>query len=181
MKMINFTYFPTIETKNLLLRRMVQNDVNDLFEMRNDPRMHEYTDTKVEENLDETQAYVDKMDKGLEAKKWIIWAIEHKQSHKVIGSIGIWNINKEEKSAELGYGIIPTYQGQGLMRETLLSVIDYGFDVMKLKVLDAYTEETNSKSIKLLEKCEFIEVDRVDDEGVITSKVYRMVVFRLVN
>lgn len=179
--MIDFTCFPTIETKNLLLRRMDQNDVNDLFEMRNDPRMNEYTNTKVEESLDETQAYIDKMGKGVDDKKWIIWAIEHKQSNKVIGSISIWNINKEEKSGELGYGIIPAYQGQGLMRESLLSVIDYGFNVMKLKILDAYTEENNSNSIKLLEKCEFIEVNRVDEEGDFKNQVYRMVVYRLLS
>ncbi|WP_225986140.1 GNAT family N-acetyltransferase [Psychrobacillus glaciei] len=54
-------------------------------------------------------------------KKWVIWAIEHKQSKKVTGTINIWNLNKEEKSGELGYGIIPAYQGQGLMFKTLLS------------------------------------------------------------
>ncbi|MGK0466413.1 MAG: ribosomal-protein-alanine N-acetyltransferase [Clostridium sp.] len=37
--MINFTPFPNIETKNLILRRINYNDGNDLFEMRKDPEM----------------------------------------------------------------------------------------------------------------------------------------------
>ena len=63
------------------------------------------------------------MNKGIDDNKWIIWAIEHNQSHKVLGTISIWNINEEQRSGELGYGIIPDYQGQGLMKESLLDVI----------------------------------------------------------
>lgn len=177
--MINYKPFPDIETKNLFLRRMNQDDANDLFEMRKDPRMNEYTDTKQDETIDETKAYIDKMNKGIDENRWIIWAIEHKQSNKVIGSISIWNFNLAEKSGELGYGIIPDYQGQGLMKEALLSVIEYGFGVMNLNMLYAYTEEGNIKSVKLLERCKFIEVNRVDEKGYYNNRIYNMVVYRL--
>lgn len=170
-----------METKNLILRRMNHNDINDLYEMRKDPRMHEYTDTKPDENTGETKIYIDKMNYGIDENRWIIWAIEHKQSSRVIGSISIWNFNSERTRGELGYGIIPDYQGRGFMKEALLSVVEYGFDVMGLKELDAYTEENNTKSIKLLEKCNFTEVGRVDDEGYFNNRTYHMVVYRLVN
>lgn len=179
--MIIFTPFPNIETKNLILRRMKHNDINDLFEMRKDPRMNEHIDTKLEETTDETKLYIDKMNKGVDDNKWIIWAIEHKQSKKVIGSICIWNINKEQESGELGYGIIPDYQGRGLMKEALLSVVGYGLEVMNLRALEAYTEENNLKSINLLKKCYFIEVNRVNDDGYFNKRVYHMVVYRLEN
>lgn len=177
--MTNFTPFPNIETENLILRKMSYNDIDDLFEMRKDPRMNEYTDTKLEEDISETKAYIDKMNKGVDDNKWIIWAIEHKQLNKVIGSISIWNINMEQKSGELGYGIIPDFQGKGLMKESLLSVIEYGFDAMNLKELLAYTEENNLKSIELLERCNFVETDRVQEEGYFSNRVYHMSVYRL--
>ncbi|MGK0466414.1 GNAT family N-acetyltransferase [Clostridium sp.] len=65
------------------------------------------------------------------------------------------------------------------MKEALLSVIEYGFNVMKLKTLDAYTEEHNAKAISLLEKCDFIEINKVDDDGYFNNRIYHMVVFRL--
>jgi ribosomal-protein-alanine N-acetyltransferase len=95
--------------------------------------------------------------------------------------ISIWNINMEQKSGELGYGIIPEFQGNGLMKEALLSVLKYGFDVMNLRCQEAYTEENNIRTIKLLEKCNFIEVNRVIEEGYFNNRVYRMVVYRLEN
>lgn len=179
--MIDFTPFPIIETKNLILRKMHHNDITDLFEMRKDPRMNEYIDTKLEESTDETKAYIDKMNRGVDENKWIIWAIQHKQSNKVIGSISIWNINLDQMSGELGYGIIPSYQGQGLMKEALLSIIEYGFSVMKLKALEAYTEENNTKSNELLRRCNFDEINRIDDEGYYSDRVYHMVVYQLLN
>ncbi len=176
---MSFGTFPKIETNNLILRRMSHNDINDLLEMRNDPRMNEHTDTKPDSDTDETKLYIDKMNKGIEDDKWIIWAIEHKQSNKVIGSICIWNIDKEPESGELGYGIIPDYQGRGLMKEALLSVVEYGFDAMNLKALEAYTEEQNLKSISLLESINFIEINRVDDEGYFNNRVYHMIGYKI--
>lgn len=179
--MFCFTPFPILETENLILRKMHQGDVQDLFEMRNDPRMNEYTDSIPDVSMDETKAYVDKMNKGVHDNKWIIWAIEHKQVGKVIGSISIWNLNREQISGELGYGIMPDYQGQGFMKEALLRVVKYGFEVMKLKTLDAYTEASNVRSIKLLERCKFVESDRVDDQGYYSNRIYHMIVYRITN
>lgn len=179
--MMNFNPFPNMETNNLILRRMDHNDVEDLFEIRNDSRMNEYTDSRLDETMDETKTYIDKMNNGIDDNKWIIWAIQHKESNKVIGSISIWNINKEEKSGELGYGIIPKYQEQGLMKESLLRVIKYAFDIMGLRELLAYTEENNLKSVKLLEKCNFFEIKRVQEEGYFSNKIYNMVVYGLEN
>lgn len=177
--MFTFNPFPIIKTKNLLLRRITHNDTYDIFQLRKDPRMNEYTDSRLDESQEETEVYINKMNKGIDEGKWIIWAIEHRQSKKVIGSISIWNINLEQKSAELGYGIAPDYQNKGLMKEALISVVNYGFNSMNLSALEAYTEEKNIKSIKLLERCKFIEVNRVDDEGYYSNRIYHMVVYRL--
>ena len=176
---VRFTPFPITETRNLVLRRIGLDDLDDLFEMRRDPRMHLHTDTKPDEALDETKVYIDKTNAGVDAGKWVIWAIGLKGQAKVIGTISIWNLNPERESGELGYGIIPDYQGRGLMKESLLAVADYGFDAMNLKVLEAYTERDNLRSLKLLERCGFAEVDRVDEEGYCNKRTYHMIVYRL--
>jgi ribosomal-protein-alanine N-acetyltransferase len=176
---MKFEPFPILETKNLILRRIEQNDAHDLYAMRKDSKMHTFTDTKVDGNIDDTIAYMEKMDQGINEKKWIVWALEHKQLKKVMGTISIWNLNKEEKSGELGYGINPAYQGRGLMRESLLSVIEYGFELMNLEKIQAYTEENNRPSISLLEKCNFVEIGRVNEQGYTNNKNFCMIVYQL--
>ncbi|KAB3529390.1 GNAT family N-acetyltransferase [Alkaliphilus serpentinus] len=179
--MIIANVFPVIETKNLILRKMTIEDKHDIFQMRKDSIMHEYTDSKPDESIEETETYIDKMLNGIAENKWIIWAIEHKLSKKVIGTISIWNIDKEKRLAELGYGVIPVFQGKGLMKEALLGAVDYGFNAMKLKSLDAYTEENNISSNKLLENCKFKIIDKVEDQGYCNDRIYHMLMYRLEN
>ena len=180
--MISFTPFPILATKNLILRRMNYNDIADLFEMRSDPRMHQFTDTKIEKSTEETLVYIDKMNKGIDDNQWVIWVIEHKQSNRVIGSISIWNIDYKKNSGELGYGINPKYQGMGFMKESLMKVVEYGLDVMALNELYAYTEEENLRSIKLLEKCNFKKMGRVDEKGCFNkNKIFHIVIYKITN
>lgn len=71
-----FNSFPVIEIINLLLRRITQEDKHDIYKMRKDTKMHKYTDSKPDENLEATEVYIDKMANGVAENKWIIWAIE---------------------------------------------------------------------------------------------------------
>ena len=59
-----FISFPVLLTERLILRRMKDEDVDDLFNMRKDPEMHEYTDTMPDQAIKETLSYMEKMDKA---------------------------------------------------------------------------------------------------------------------
>ncbi len=74
-----------------MLRRFTEDDIQDLFEMRSDPRMIEYTDSCLDENLAETRKYMATMDEGFDKGQWILWVIELRETGKVIGSISVWN------------------------------------------------------------------------------------------
>ena len=64
------------------------------------------------------------------------------------------------------------------MAEALACVIGYAFDRLNLGALDAYTEENNLASRKLLEGMRFQAVERVDDIGGDGETVYHMIVYR---
>lgn len=176
---MNFSPFPTLLTDNLILREMTTLDQVDLFTIRSNPLMHEYTDTLPDETIEQTKDYIEKMREGTATNRWIIWAIEHRASSRVIGTLGIWNIDEEQKTAELSYGLSPAYQGMGYMREALTQAIHYGFDHMKLAAIEAYTEEQNQPSRRLLEKLNFQEFAHVNDVNQDSGHVYHMIVYRL--
>lgn len=177
--MASFKPFPVLETASLVLRRMERKDLPDLFQMRNDPGMVEFTDSIPDASAEDTEVYLDKMDRGIDADRWIIWAIEHRPTKKVIGSASIWNLDGVRSCGELGYGIIPDFQGKGYMQEALSRVVDYAFHTMGLRAVEAFTEESHLRSRRLLEKAGFVEVDIVDDPGFYSERVYHMVVYRL--
>ena len=96
------------------------------------------------------------------------WAINLKNSSKLIGTICIWNIEPEKNKAEIGYVLHPGEQGKGFMQEAVAAVIQYGFQQIKLQCLDAELHPDNKRSILLLERNGFTFAAESED-----SVVYR--------
>lgn len=177
--MYSFDPFPVMETEHLNLRRIAPKDLEDLFEMRTESGLIEFTDNVLDRTREETKLYMEKMHQGVSDGEFIIWAMEHKETEKVIGTISIWNIRWEEMTAELGYRIIPSYQRRGYMKEALREITDYTFEMLNLRVIEAYTEEKNIPSRRLLESLHFKETGMEDDQGINSERVYHMVIYKM--
>jgi len=91
-----------------------------------------------------------------------MWAITLRDDPKLIGTIGIWNIVKEKAEAEIGYELLPQYQGKGIILQALKTAIKFGFDTLKLKTIVAASRADNLRSVKLLEKCGFTKTGETD-------------------
>jgi len=174
-----FHPFPVLETERLILRKMSPDDRDDFFVMRSDERMHTYTDTTPDRDASQTEEYLTRVIQGVDENHWLIWAIEQRVTRRVIGSIGIWNFNEDQTSAELRYGIATEFQGKGYMSEALVRVTEYAFATLQLAVLEAYTEAENTPSRRLLERIGFVVSGQVDDPSADDASVYHMIVYRL--
>jgi [ribosomal protein S5]-alanine N-acetyltransferase len=151
----NFTPFPIITTKRLVLRKISMNDVNELFFMRTDERVMRYIDKPPAKSIDESIAFV-KLIHDLETNNnAVTWAITFREDPKLIGTVCLWNLKKEHFRAELGYALHPDHHQKGIMHEVLESVINYGFNEMRLHSIEANVNPSNQASIKLLEKNKF--------------------------
>ena len=74
---------------------------------------------------------------------------------------------KEDLVAEIGYALLPGFQGKGIMQEAIEKVIEYGFISMKLKSIVADLKPANIKSIKLLERNGFIYTGKPKEEDMV--------------
>jgi len=173
--------FPVLSTRRLTLRKLTDGDLPELFEMRADPEMHLFTDTVPDVTTKDTKNYIEKMNDGVKADLWFIWGIEHTLLHRLIGTISIWNFDEKKQKAELGFGLTPAFQGRGYMSEALKAVVDYGFKTLKLSIIEAYTDEGNKRSIKLLNNAGFNYQNTIDEAGLKKEKVFKMQVFSLKN
>jgi ribosomal-protein-alanine N-acetyltransferase len=78
--------------------------------------------------------------------------MEHRADKIVIGTLCLWNIEAETNRAEIGYEMLPSYQGKGYMQEAIIPVIEYGFKGMGLDSISAIIHKDNQKSIVLAER-----------------------------
>ncbi|MFX1254046.1 MAG: GNAT family N-acetyltransferase [Promethearchaeota archaeon] len=177
MNKIDFKPFPVLKTERLILRQLQIEDEADIFALHSDESVLEFIDTPKANSLDEARDFIHKTNDGITKNEWIMWGIVLSDTNKLVGTICIWNISKKHSKAEIGYVLLPEYQGKGIMQEALTKVLHYGFEAMQLHAIEAYTHPKNLKSINLLDRNKFIWIKDIKEnnstDGRINS-VYRL-------
>jgi len=154
---LNFSPFPEIKTKRLLLRRMTDADAPALLFMRSDERVMKYIGRNKMKTLEEATTFIQKINGSVDTNESIMWAISFQEEPAImIGTICFWNILKDHFRAEVGYMLHPDLWGKGIMKEAVMAVIDFGFKEMKLHGIEGHINPDNAVSGIVLEKCGFV-------------------------
>lgn len=115
-------------------------------------------------DISQAKEYIDMILEHFETDKSVTWGLRSEEQGELLGSIGLWNFSEDRKTAEVGYDLRLEYHGKGLMSEAMDAAIDYGFNVLKLNQIEAFTSQYNLASIKLLESHNFkLNPERKDD------------------
>ena len=75
---------------------------------------------------------------------------------QMIGSIGLWRIDKAHYRGEIGYMLHHDHWGKGIMQEAIAAVIEFGFGPLKLHSIEAHINPANAASAGILEKNGFV-------------------------
>ncbi|AUC23773.1 MULTISPECIES: GNAT family N-acetyltransferase [Polaribacter] len=170
----DFTTFPVLETDRLTLRAINLEDAKAVFGLRANKEVNKYIQRESLKNLSEARAFIDQATNLVADNKGIFWVIESKNSAELLGTIGLRNFDVAENYAEIGYEIHPDYQERGYMTEAFEEVLEYAFEKMELKTIEAFTHKNNLASITLLHKLDFdLQVDRTD-EGFEDNRIYKL-------
>ncbi len=166
MNEVNFTPFPVLTTERLILRCLEESDDQQLFKLRSNKIVNKYLVRPKQKDIKETRAFISKINDGIKNTEWIYWIITLKESPTLIGTICFWNFSEDKTVAEIGYELDPAFQGKGFMSEALKKIIEFGFQVIELDTIEAYTHKNNNNSTKLLQKYNFKQdAERVDKEN----------------
>jgi ribosomal-protein-alanine N-acetyltransferase len=151
----SFDPFPVLSTPRLILREVHDSDIPEIFFLRSDEEVMKYTGKPLAKNYDEILKYIQDQHAARARKKSILWAITLKGDPQVIGLIGYRQFTKEHFRGEVGYGLYPAHQHNGIMHEALNVVLDYGFHTIGLHSVEANVDKENLASIRLLERNNF--------------------------
>lgn len=154
----NFSPFPEIKTKRLLLRKMAKEDAAEILHLRSSEAVMQYIDRERAVTLNDAEVFLDRINASIESNNGILWGITLKDyPEKLIGNIGYWRLIKENYRAEVGYMLNPVFWKKGIMKEALLEVINFGFASMNLHSIEANINPGNAASAALLESTGFIK------------------------
>lgn len=157
MLTFNFSPFPNLETDRLNLRRIVKDDSAAILKLRGDAENMKFIPRPLAKTEADALEHLAMIDAKIENNEGINWAIELKSTNQFVGIIGHYRIKPENFRAELGYMILPEFQGNGITTEAIRSTVNYGFDVMHLNSIEAIIDPENLASEKVLQKNGFVK------------------------
>lgn len=142
----------TLETERLILRSFRESDLNDFHEYARNPHVGLNAGWPPHSSIEDSSIIL-----GTFIAEDEIWAIESKQNHKVIGSLGLHNdpLRSTDDVKMLGYVLSEDYWGRGIIAEALKAVISYVFDHLDINLLSVRHYTFNYQSKRVIEKCGF--------------------------
>ncbi|TCJ14122.1 N-acetyltransferase [Flaviaesturariibacter flavus] len=165
-----FTPFPVLKTDRLTLRQLVISDDREIFALRSDEAVNKYLGRKASQSIDDVRSFIQAINENIRKNVSIYWAITLNGRDKLVGTICLFDFSGDGSRAEIGYELLPGFQGNGIMQEAISKVIEFGIKDIGLKSIEAYTHRDNQGSVRLLEKSHF-KMERVDGEKFMIFKL----------
>ena len=156
-----------IETVRMLLRPLVEADVDDLWPLVSNPEIPKQMSWEAHKTREETHEWVLRQAEARARGTGVVWGLE--REHHVVGCIGLGAIAWQDRAwrrdhAELGYWLAPPLWGQGFMTEAVRGVIAFGFDDLGLHKIETQCLAENAASRRVIEKSGFRFVGRREED-----------------
>ena len=161
-----FSCLPSLETRDLVLRRPRMKDAADIYAYASDDRVARYVLWEPHRSLSETRSCLRDLIRRARAGYPSSWVITLRKSGKVIGTIGFVWYSAENRSAEIGYSLSADYWNRGFATQALQAVTAEAFRSLPLNRLEAQHDLRNPASGRVMEKSGFRR------EGILRSRVF---------
>lgn len=145
----------TLETERLILRVWKTSDKEDLYEYAKNEAVGPFAGWKPHKSIVESEEIIKMFQNNDD-----VYALEHRETEKVIGSIGL-HLRKPDEAVghfdqrEIGYVLNPSFWGNGFIPEAVYRVLAYCFEEMNLDMVWCGHFDFNDKSKRVNEKCGF--------------------------
>lgn len=142
-----------LETKRLILRRFTMEDAADMYNnWASDAEVTKYLTWPPHSSLEVTKMLLSDWILKYENDNYFNWAIEYKETGRVIGNISVVKLNEAISAADMGYCMSRSLWGKGIMPEALTVVIDYLLNEVGLNRVAACHAVENPKSGRVMDK-----------------------------
>jgi len=158
-----FSPFPVLTTERLTLRRLKTTDEQEIFTLRSDAEINKYLGRPPGKTIEDARVFINKVNENIDKNDSLYWAITVHNKNALTGTVCLFGFSDEKEKCEIGYELLTTSQGQGIMQEAVEKVIDYAFNTIKVKKIEAWLHKDNERSVKLLEKLAFKQSNETDE------------------
>ena len=150
-----FKKFPDLESERLFFKEYQKEDAKSLLYIRSHAQVSKYMDSKIPQIIEDSEKKIGDLQQAFNEGKGITWAIRDKATNSLIGDFGICKLDRQNFRGEIGYVLNPDYWGKGYMKESMITLMNFAFNTLKLHSLEANVNPENENSKKALLKLNF--------------------------
>jgi len=152
---LDFKKFPQLVTERLVLRNIKSTDAGLIHQLRSDEVVNRFVGRDNSSTLEKAKEFILKIQNLVEKNEGLYWIICLKENNDLIGSVCLWNFDIKNEIVEIGYEMLPEFQGKGIMSEAIKAVVAYTFEEIKAKKITAFPSSDNINSVNILKKLNF--------------------------
>ena len=146
---------PVITTPRLVLRWISEDDIDAVYDIFSDPQVMRYWSTGPLSNREAAARMQREIAEGNLNDTMMKWGLALRESNTLIGTTTLFNLNRDNGRAEIGYALSRSIWGKGYMNEALQALLKHAFEVLEMRRLEADVDPRNTASIRTLERLGF--------------------------
>lgn len=158
-----------VETERLILRELVADDAQSMFEMDSDPDVHRYLGDQPVVSLAQSQEQIRFIQQQYQENGIGRWAVIDKQTRDFVGWSGLKLIteplHQKTNYYDLGYRFLKRYWGRGYATETARASLHYGFETLDQSTIYSMADMQNQASNQVLLKLGFALIEQFNFQG----------------
>ena len=146
---------PRLTGPRVVLRKLKKANALDVWRNGNNRSVARYSFRPYPYTLEQAQQFIRGARRGARNGTRCHLGIELRSRPGVIGVVGLFSIDYQNKNAEIGCSLGKPYWGQGLMKEAMQVMLGYAFQRLGLRRVYAYISIHNIPPQRLVESLGF--------------------------
>jgi ribosomal-protein-alanine N-acetyltransferase len=169
-----------IKGDSISLVKISIDDIKEIHELYSDETLCDLYGIQPHQNEKQTMRVINYWVEQIKSQSGIHLGIKQTGSDKIIGTIG-FNDLKLGKFAEIGFGIQTKFRNKGFVKETIVKILEFGFNDLMLTRIEAQTDPNNFPCIRVLEKTGFRKEGHLRKQFFAHEKFHDTLIFSKLN
>lgn len=162
-----YAQVPHIVTDQVILRKIVETDIEGLFEIYNNENVFTYIPGEVRKHKATVQNMIGHFERNFNQKRIIMLGIcVAKAPHEIVGLAEMFDYDANVNMITIGYRLSERHWGKGIATQTVRAMVDYLFNTIGINRIQAFVMPANEKSQHVLRKNKFVR------EGIMRQSQY---------
>lgn len=153
-----YEQFPHIVADELTLRKIVNSDLDNIFEIYSNEKLFQYSPVMLKTNKNTVANMIGHFERDFHKRKYIFLGIcLNSEPNNIVGIAEIFDYFHEVNMITIGYRLNDRFWNKGIATKTVKVMIDYLFNDIGINRIQAFVMPENIKSQNVLQRNGFVK------------------------